>query len=315
MKRTLLSVTATVLLSTGPAQAAGSVGGVPLPSQAQSAYDFYQRNKAWLQSLTDLKSISDRIFSEDNLKNLGSIMLQRLADQGFNTAGIDPEGFLNDLQTQIDAIKEEISKGQAFVASAAFLKPGTNEVDTAIAFNPTLQQMKRDSAVQNVQADELTKSQLQNTADSVKTVEEAVTTANTLQDRAKDVATQALELGNALNGADSTRDGVQVLGQIVLEDMNNRAMSDAALAAQFAQLSRSLDITNQTMGAVVSDLIARKKSEALARQQIVEEQVARSQARADETARSVRATGSTIVEITAAPETHTGNTAQLLRGN
>ena len=106
-----------------------------------------------------------------------------------------------------------------------------------------------------------------------------------------------------------------MLGQIVLEDMNNRAMSDAALAAQFAQLSRSLDITNQTMGAVVSDLIARKKSEALARQQIVEEQVARSQARADETARSVRATGSTIVEITAAPETTTENTSQLLRGN
>lgn len=315
MKRTLLTVTATVLLSAGPAQAAGGVGGVPLPSQVQNAYDFYQRNKAWLQSLTDLKSISDRIFTQDNLKNIGGMMLQRLADQGFNTAGIDPDGFLNDLQKQIDAIKEEINKGQAYIASAAFLKPGTNEVDTAIAFNPNLQQMKRDSAVQNVQADELSKLQLQNTADSAKTVEESVTTANTLQDRAKDVASQALQLGNSLNSADSTRDGVQVLGQIVLEDMNNRALSDAALAAQFAQLARSLDITNQTMGAVVSDIIAKKKSEALARQQIVEDQVARSQARADETANAVRSTGETIVELTAPPSANTQDTGQLLRGN
>ncbi|MBI0446995.1 hypothetical protein [Deinococcus sp. DB0503] len=311
MQRTLCIVTTAALLSTSAAQAQS---GVPLPSQVQNAYDFYQRNQAWLQSLTDLKNISDRIFTQESLKTLGGMTLQRLADQGFNIAGIDPNGFINDLQQQIDAIKAEISKGQADIASGAFLKPGTNEVDTALAFNPTLQQMKRDSAVQNVQADELSKVQLQSAADSAKTVEEAVKAASTLQDRARDVASQALQLGNSLNSADSTRDGVQVLGQIVLEDMNNRALSDAALAAQFAQLARSLDITNQTMGAVVSDIIARKKSEALARQQIVEEQVARSQARADETEAAIRSTGNTIVDLTTKPDRAAAETGQLLRG-
>ncbi|MBZ9752199.1 hypothetical protein GO986_12300 [Deinococcus sp. HMF7620] len=289
--------------------------GITPPTQISNAYDFYKRNKAWLTSLTDLQSISDRIFNEDNMKNIAGVMLQRLADQGFNTLGINPDGFLNDMQAQIDAIKAEINKGQAYIASGAFMKPGTKDVDTSIAFNPTLQQMKRDSAVQRLQADEQTKVQLQNTADSAKTVEETLKTSETLQDRAKDVASQSLELGNTLNGVDSTRDGVQVLGQIILEDMNNRAMSDAALAAQFAQLARSMDITNQTMGAVVSDIIAKKKGEAQARQQIVEEQVAQSVARADQTAQTIESTGVTISNLTAPTTPSSTSVGDLLRGN
>ena len=311
MKKTAAVLSLALVLGSRPAFAAGAP--VPLPTQVQNAYDFYQRNKAWLQSLTDLKGISDKIFSQENLKNMAGIAVQRLTDQGINVAGIDPNGFLTDLQAQIDTIKNKISAGQAYIASAAFLKPGTNDVDTAIAFNPTLQIIKLEAARQQVQADQQTKTQLQNSGDSTKTVQDTLETANQMQRSAGKIASQSLSLGNSLNNADSTRAGVEVVGQIILEDMNNRAMSDAALASQFAQLAKSMDITNQTMGAVVSDIIQKKKGEALARQNLIAQKEAQAETNAEETRKSIQGTGDSIVRMVA-PTTTQERTADLLWG-
>lgn len=297
------------------ALSATPVSAVTIPTQGQNAYDFYTRNKAWIQSLMDIKGFSDRIFNQENLEKLGSMALQRLADQGFSQLGIDPDGFLNDLQGQIDKIKEEIAKQEAYITSGAFMNPGTKNVKTSIALNPTLQQMKRDSAVQDLQAAKAAAALLQNTADSATTVEEAKKTSDQLNTSAQDVAKQSLSIGTALNGADSTRDAVQVLGQAVLEQMNSNAMSDAALAAQFAQLAKSMDITNQTMGTLVNDMIMQKRSEALSRQQIVEQKAAEAVTRAENTGDTIRSAGATISGLTAPTTVDGDSIGQLLRGN
>ncbi len=53
------------------ALSATPVSAVTIPTQGQNAYDFYTRNKAWIQSLLDIKGFSDRIFNQENLEKLG----------------------------------------------------------------------------------------------------------------------------------------------------------------------------------------------------------------------------------------------------
>ncbi|GAA5501042.1 hypothetical protein Dxin01_00773 [Deinococcus xinjiangensis] len=308
------AATALCLLVLATPASATSVGGVTMPTQIGQAWDFYQRNKAWLQSLTDLQNLSKNIFNESTLKNIAGVALQRLANQGFDVAGIDVGGFLNDLQGQIDAIKENITKTEGFIASGAFLLDGSNKIDTRIAFNPDLQRLRLNAAKQKIEVAEATKVQLQNTADSATVVKETLKTADTLRDKAKDTAATALDMGTALNGADSTRASVQVLGQVMLEDLNNRMMSDAALAAQFAQLAKSMDITNQNMGALVTDIIARKQGEAEARNQLVNQRIAEAEAQAQETVDQITQTQKTISKLVQ-PGSNTTDTAALMKGN
>ena len=313
MNKTVVTLLLSLTLA-GPVAQATSIGGVQVPSQVSQVWDFYQRNKAWLQSLTDLQNLSKNIFNQDTLKNLAGVALQRLANQGFNTAGVDVNGFLNNLQGQIDTLKSNITQTENFIKSGAFLADGSNKIDTSIAFNPTLQKMRIDAARQKIEAAEATKVQLQNTADSATTVKETLKTADTLRDKAADVANSSLTMGTALTDADSTRASVQVLGQVMLEDINNRAMSDAALAAQFAQLAKSMDITNQNMGALVTDIITRKQGEAEARNQMVNQRIAEAQAQAEQTVAQIEQTQQSISKL-ANPNLNSTDTASLMKGH